>query len=71
MLRREERDFLDDVTLAQLSETLGVPVIPVAQDGFELLDAMLGVTDGECPESGNGSGAKTPDSGSETFYVYN
>ena len=27
----------------RLSEKLGVPVIPVAQDGYELLDAMCGL----------------------------
>lgn len=42
MLRRQEMDFLDGVTLAQASQTLGVPVIPVEQDGFDLLDAMTG-----------------------------
>lgn len=42
MLRREEMDFLDDVTLEEASEALGVPVIPVEQDGFALWDAMSG-----------------------------
>ncbi len=42
MIRREERDFLDDVTLLQASETLGVPIYPVEQDGFALWDAMSG-----------------------------
>ena len=43
MLRREEMDFLDSVTLEEASNALGVPVIPTEADGFELLDAMLGV----------------------------
>lgn len=43
MLRSGERVFLDDVTLDDVERELGVPVIPVAQDGYELLDAMLGV----------------------------
>lgn len=43
MLRREEMDFLDDVTLEEASAALGVPVIPVESDGFEVLDAMLGI----------------------------
>lgn len=43
MLRRAERDFLDDVTLAQASEELGVPIIPVEQDGFCLFDAFCGI----------------------------
>lgn len=42
MIRRAERDFLDDVTLQQASEALGVPIIPVEQDGFALWDAMCG-----------------------------
>ena len=43
MLRRQEMDFLDDVTLAQASEALGVPILPVEQDGFALWDAMAGI----------------------------
>ena len=63
MLRREEMDFLDDVTLAQASEALGVPIYPVEADGFELCDAMFGIL----PE------VKTPcrpESDGE-FYKYN
>ncbi len=41
MLRHGETVFLDDVTLPQVEEALGVPVVPVAQDGFELLDAIM------------------------------
>ncbi len=43
MLRSGETVFLDDVTLEEAERTLGVPVLPVAQDGFELLDAMCGL----------------------------
>lgn len=43
MLRSGERVFLDDVSLDDVERELGVPVIPVAQDGYELLDAMVGV----------------------------
>ena len=43
MLRREEQDFLDDVTLEQASGALGVPVYPIEQDGFALWDAMSGL----------------------------
>ena len=46
MLRREEMDFLDDVTLEQASRELGVPIYPIEQDGFALWDAMAG----ELPE---------------------
>ena len=42
MIRRDERDFLDDVTLHQAEEELKVRIVPVRQDGFELLDAMFG-----------------------------
>ena len=66
MIRREEKDFLDDVKLSEVSATLGVPVIPVAQDGFELLDAMLGLCEEtDCTSSGEISPKE------EDFYVYN
>ena len=42
MLRRAEMDFLDDVTLEQASEALGVPIYPIEQDGFDLWDAISG-----------------------------
>lgn len=42
MLRQGETVFLDDVTVEQVSEALGVPVVPVAQDGFELFEAVFG-----------------------------
>ena len=44
MLRHGEGVFLDDVTLEQASEALGVPVTPIGGSGGELLDAMLGVS---------------------------
>ncbi|MBQ9413301.1 MAG: DUF512 domain-containing protein [Oscillospiraceae bacterium] len=55
MLRREERDFLDSVTLAEAGQALGVSIVPVPADGGALLDAMLGRTPvppqcGPCPE---------------------
>lgn len=43
MLRHGGDVFLDDVSLAELSDQLGVPVIPVPNDGGALLDAMLGL----------------------------
>ena len=43
MLRHGGDVFLDDVSLEQLSRELGVPVIPVPNDGAALLDAMLGL----------------------------
>ena len=42
MLRRQEMDFLDDVTIEQASEALGVPIYPVNEDGFELWEAISG-----------------------------
>lgn len=41
MLRHGQDVFLDDVTLEQVSDRLGVRVIPVNQDGFELCDAIF------------------------------
>ena len=63
MIRRAERDFLDDVTLLQVEEELGVPVIPVEQDGFALWDAMSGVPAGETEDPETGM--------QEEFYQYN
>ncbi|MFR8308787.1 MAG: DUF512 domain-containing protein [Negativibacillus sp.] len=42
MLRHEQDRFLDDLTLEQVQETLGVPALPVENDAFELLARMLG-----------------------------
>ena len=44
MLRHEQDRFLDDITLTEVSERLGVEVVPVENDAFELLDRMLGVS---------------------------
>lgn len=41
MLRHDGACFLDDVTPAQLSEELGVPLTVVGSDGQALLDALL------------------------------
>ena len=43
MLRYHENVFLDDVTIQQVEDALGVPLTFVPQDGFELCDAMFGV----------------------------
>ena len=43
MIRHDELDFLDDVTLEEASAALGVPIYPVSQDGFDLCDALFGV----------------------------
>lgn len=41
MLRHGEDVFLDDVTLSDVERALGVKVIPVNQDGFDLCDAIF------------------------------
>ena len=63
MLRRQEMDFLDDVTLEQAVEELGLPIYPVEEDGFGLWDAISG----DClPE------LKSPRAGDVTeYYLYN
>ncbi len=42
MLRHGENVFLDDVTLAEVSDRLGVPVRVVEPDGADLIRAILG-----------------------------
>ena len=42
MLRHGGDVFLDDMGLAELSDALSVPVVPVRCDGAELLDAVVG-----------------------------
>lgn len=64
MIRRQERDFLDDITLAAASEALGVPIFAVEQDGFALWDAMTGEV---CEASPQESAVHTE----EEFYRYN
>ncbi len=43
MLRSDGDVFLDDMTPAELSERLGVPVCPSENDGAKLIAALLGV----------------------------
>ena len=63
-LRRQEDDFLDDITRQEAEETLGVPVIPVESDGFLLWDAICGVTEAEPPE-------EPPEPEETEYYRYN
>ena len=42
MLRHGGDVFLDDLHVSDVEEALGIPVTVVEQDGFDLLDAMLG-----------------------------
>ena len=46
MLRHGGDVFLDDLHVSDVEEALGIPVTVVEQDGFDLLDAMLGRKDG-------------------------
>jgi len=43
MLRYHENVFLDDVTIDRVERELGVPLTFVAQDGFQLCDAIFGL----------------------------
>lgn len=44
---RNERDiFLDDMSVEELSQKLNVKVTPVENDGFEMLDKILGEQEG-------------------------
>ncbi len=46
MLRHGEDVFLDDITLADVARELGVEVIAVNQDGFDLCDAIFEIREG-------------------------
>ena len=72
MLRRQELDFLDDVTLQELSDALDLPVVPTESDGFELWDAICGILppDTARPGAGNAAGGGAS-SDREEFYRYN
>ncbi|MCR5135654.1 MAG: DUF512 domain-containing protein [Oscillospiraceae bacterium] len=76
MLRRQEMDFLDDVTLEQAETALGLPIIPVESDGFVLWDAICGrVPSPPGQRSGCGvdsAGAAGPAPGRDPeYYLYN
>ena len=45
MLREGEDIFLDDMTLEQAQESLGIRIIPVPDDGADLLYALRGTED--------------------------
>ena len=42
MLKTNSDIFLDDKTVSDVEQALGVEIMPVATDGYELLDAILG-----------------------------
>lgn len=45
MLRHGEGIFLDDITTEDIEREFDIKIIQVEQDGFELLEAMLGIKD--------------------------
>jgi NifB/MoaA-like Fe-S oxidoreductase len=42
MLKADEDIFLDDVTLDEVREALDIKITPIANDGYDYLDALLG-----------------------------
>lgn len=44
MLRRDSEDFLDDLTVSDVERELNTRVKAVNNDGYELLDAIMGIT---------------------------
>lgn len=42
MLKAEEDVFLDDVTVSQMEEELGLKVVPVFNDGYDFLEKLIG-----------------------------
>ena len=62
MLRSGERVFLDDVTVDDVERELGVSVVAVAQDGYDLCDAMFGI---DLPDVGGGPMTE------DEYYRYN
>ena len=70
MLRRQERDFLDGVTLREAEDALQISILPTETDGFVLWDAVCGILPDmhSAADSGaDGSGG----SSSDEFYRYN
>ncbi len=71
MLRREERDFLDDVTLQEAADALQVPVAPVESDGFLLWDAICGILPDGAAIPGRTAATPAVSSDQDEFYRYN
>ena len=44
MLRRDSDVFLDDITVPEVEKALNVKIKSTQSDGYELLDAIMGVT---------------------------
>ena len=43
MIRRDSDVFLDDYTISQVEEALNIKIRIVPSDGWELLDALMGI----------------------------
>ena len=43
MIRRDSDVFLDDLTISDVERELNVSIRTSASDGFELLDAIMGI----------------------------
>ena len=63
MLRYHENVFLDDVTIEEVEEALGVPITFVEQDGTQLCDAIFGL--------GGQRRASNPSEDADEYYPYN
>ena len=44
MLKADEDIFLDDVTLDEVKKALDIKITKAANDGYEYLDALLGIS---------------------------
>ena len=44
MLKADEDIFLDDVTLDEVRKALDIKITPIANDGYDYLDALLGIS---------------------------
>ena len=42
MLRDEDNIFLDDTTVAEVEEALGMEVVPIINDGYEFIEKIIG-----------------------------
>jgi len=65
MVRRDERDFLDDITLAEAEKELGVPIYTTAENGAEFARAVFGIL----PEQKSSGRAES--AANDEFYRYN
>jgi len=51
MLKADEPIFLDDMTLEKAQELLGVPIIPVADSGYDFLEKIIEIGEQPCKEN--------------------